>query len=216
MKYIISLWLPEDLSEYDEKTQKAIKSFRLGFLRKWGISWEEAHKGLKLVYSDKRGQAVYENETALPRAWIASDYEVLAKEEVLKKMEQSDFDPFRTVILEQDPGVPHSDTIENPRRVTVEAYSPNKVICESELSSPGWLVLSGNWHPAWKAWIDGEEAKVFLADYVLRAVRLEKGRHTVKFVFDPVAFKIGSWITLVSFLFLIGCIVYWERVRRKR
>ncbi len=216
VRYILSVWLPEDLLGYDEKTQKGIQNFKLGFLRKWGVSWEEAHKGLKLVYSDRQGQAVYENEAALPRAWIASDYEVLAKNKVLNRMKESNFDPRRAVILEQDPGVPHSDTLENPRKVKVTTYSPNKIICETELSFPGWLVLSDNWHPAWKAWIDEKETKVYLADYVLRAVRLEEGRHTVKFVYDPVPFKIGSWISLVSFLFVIGCIIYWERVRRKK
>ncbi len=216
VKYIIGLWLPEDLSGYDEETQKAIKNFKRGFLRKWGVSWEDAHKGLKLVYNDRRGQAVYENETVLPRAWIASDYEVLAKDKVLNRMKESNFNPRLTVILEQDPRVPHLETLENPGKVKIDTYSPNKIICVVELSSPGWLVLSENWHPAWKAWVDGERTKVYLADYVLRAVRLEKGRHTVKLVFDPGAFKIGSRISFSFLLFLVSCVIYWERIRRKK
>lgn len=211
VKYIISLWLPEDLSEYSEETQRRIKDFKLGFLRKWGVSWEKAHKELKLVYRDKQGHAVYENESALPRAWIASDYEVLAKDKVLNRMKESNFDPLMSVILEQDPGVSHPETLENPGRVAITTYSPNKVICEAELSSPGWLVLSDNWHPAWKAWIDGEEAEVYLADYVLRAVRLEKGLHKVKFVFDSPDLKLGSMISFLSFLFVLGTIIYWLR-----
>ena len=51
-------------------------------------------------------------------------------------------------------------------------------------------------------------------DYVLRALQIPSGKHTVEFKFEPQVIKTGSTITLISslgmFLLLVGGI-YFER-----
>jgi hypothetical protein len=36
-------------------------------------------------------------------------------------------------------------------------------------------------------------------NHILRGVYLTPGEHRVEFLFDPLPFRIGKWITLVSF-----------------
>jgi uncharacterized membrane protein YfhO len=124
-------------------------------------------------------------------------------------MKGPDFQPDKTVILEENPGVIHPEAFVNPGRVSVTSYQPNKIVCEANLTSPGFLTLSENWHPNWKAYLDGVRTKLYIADYALRAVWLEKGDHKVEFVFDSPYLKLGATISLLSFLFVLGTIIYW-------
>jgi len=215
VKYVISAWMPEDLSQYDEKTQQMIQNFKLNFIRQWGISWEEAHEGLEPVLRSRRGYAVYKNATALPRVWLAPDYEILDKDKVLERMKESKFNPHTTVILEEDPEVPHQDTVLSIGNTKITSYQPNKIVCDATLESPGFLLLSENWHPGWKVYVDGKKTKIFIADYILRAVWLDAGHHEVTFVYDSKYFRLGAWISFLSFLFLVGIVIYWRINLRK-
>ncbi len=240
VKYVISVWIPEELSQYDERTQKEIENFKLNFLRRWGISWQDAHSRLRLVFRDRKGQGVYENETALPKAWVVHNFKVVPEEKVLEELKNPDFDPRATVILEETVEVRRQKTEDIPmyreEEVRIVEYTPNKIIIEVKLTSPGFLVLSENWHPDWKAYIDtcpphsygrrgkqkavgskqkGKRVKVYIANYTLRAVQLDKGKHTVEFVYDSPYFKAGATVSFLSFLFLLGIIGFWVKRGRK-
>ena len=80
-------------------------------------------------------------------------------------------------------------------------YEPSYVEIEAHIDAPGFLVLSDTYYPGWKAHVDGKLSRIYRADYTLRAVYLEPGKHIVKFIYDPFSFKIGAAITLVT-LFL--------------
>jgi uncharacterized membrane protein YfhO len=70
------------------------------------------------------------------------------------------------------------------------------------------LVLSDLHYNGWKAFVDGEERKVYKADYIFRAVQLREGKHIVEFVFDPVSFKIGLSISALTLLVVIPLLAY--------
>jgi len=99
--------------------------------------------------------------------------------------------------------------------VHIREYGPNKIICETALESPGFLVLSENWHSNWKAYVDGEEKKVYIANYTSRAVYLPEGEHNVRFVYVSKAFKVGSTISILSLIFFVGVVV-WTAISKRR
>jgi uncharacterized membrane protein YfhO len=74
------------------------------------------------------------------------------------------------------------------------------------------LVLSDTYYPGWKVFVDGSPEKIYQANYTFRAVPLRAGTYQVKFVYDPMSFKLGAGVT---FLGILGCIVG-LRVGRKR
>ena len=65
------------------------------------------------------------------------------------------------------------------------------------------LVLSDMYYPGWKAFVDGEETKIYRADYTFRAIPLNAGTHQVEFVYDPISFKVGAGVTVLG---ILGCI----------
>ena len=66
-------------------------------------------------------------------------------------------------------------------------------------------MLSDTYYPGWRASVDEKPCKIYRADYVLRAVYLEPGKHIVKFTYDPFSFKIGMIVTLGT-IFIIALI----------
>jgi len=178
------------------------------------VRLERADENIELVYDDE--VKIYENKNVLPRAFVVTDYRVLQDEgEILAELANEEFDPAALVILEEEPD-PHSVRIDMPAEESsarVLEYTPNRVTVEAELSSDGFLVLSDLYYSGWKALVDGEEQKVYKADYVFRAVQLEKGRHMVEFILDPLSFKIGLSTSVLTFL-VMSSLLAWTLLKK--
>jgi hypothetical protein len=99
--------------------------------------------------------------------------------------------------------------------IQLRTYKPNYIKYISDSKNEGLAVFSEIYYPnGWNAYVDGVKTNHFPVDYVLRAMMLPKGVHTVEFKFEPEVIKTGSTITLISgvgmLLLLIGG-VYFER-----
>ena len=86
--------------------------------------------------------------------------------------------------------------------------------------NPSGAVFSEIFSPyGWTAYVDGAEAPCFRADYVLRAMRLPAGQHTVEWKFRAPGWTAAEAVTLVSSLVILlgaaAAIVYWIRQKRK-
>jgi hypothetical protein len=155
---------------------------------------------------------VYENERALPRAFVVGQVKVISDgEKILSELAL--FDPEKLAILEEKPGWTLNDpSIFQEAKVTF--YSPNKIVVQANLSSPGLLVLSELWYPGWRASDNGQRVKIHRADYLLRSVYLEAGQHTVEFVYHPLSFKVGRWVSAGAVLGLVIYVVLVIRPQR--
>jgi hypothetical protein len=180
-------------------------------------------KGYTLV---NRGVAyLYENENVLPRAFLVPRYVVLKNErDIANRLKSAEFLPGEEVILEEGPELGHHVTASQGHRsgedghgqeetVTITKYAANEVVIDLVAASPKFLVLSDQFYPGWKAFVDGERTRLYKADFVLRAVYVENpGHHTVRFVYDPFSFKVGLVVSLVTVI-TTGLILF---VRRRK
>lgn len=99
--------------------------------------------------------------------------------------------------------------------ITLENYKPNYLKYVSNNSNEGLAVFSEMYYgKGWNAYIDGESVDHIRVDYVLRALNIPAGRHTIEFKFEPQVIKTGSMITLISsigMLLLLAGGIYFER-----
>lgn len=90
-----------------------------------------------------------------------------------------------------------ADTAEGPAgSVRIESYSANRLEYSVEARGKALAVFGEMYYPrGWTATVDGQPAPILRANYLLRAVEVPAGRHTVKFEFRPASFFAGNVIS---------------------
>ena len=164
--------------------------------------------GLKLKRINKYYYGMlylYENLNVLPRAYIVGSYGLAKRKDVLSALADKKFNPGNFVVLEEDPKIKGG---QHYKEAKIIKYTPNEILIKTELDKTGFLFLSDTCYPGWKAYVDGRESKIYRANYMFRALALDKGKHNVKFSYDPLSFKIGAFISLITVLGLV--VVGWR------
>ena len=161
---------------------------------------------------DLKGIEIYKNQEALPRAFIAHEVEVISEDQkLLDRLAAMPRDHLRQTLLfsKSSPG---TDTL---RRLSGSAFGqPPSPVDQTEnfpdrksyrvlAVRPGYLFVSDQYLPGWRAWVDGKEWRVEQADYCFRAVFLDAGPHQVTFGYQPLSFRVGLWGSLASFCLLM-------------
>ncbi len=140
---------------------------------------------------------IYENKEFLPRAFIVSQVKIIKeKNKIFEELTNPRFNPRDYLILEEEPPVNMSKDFPVPDESHVEFvnYSANSFQLKADLNKEGFLVLSEIYYPGWKAYVDGEEEKIYQANYILRAIYLGPGKHDISFIYDPLSLKVGRFI----------------------
>ena len=69
-----------------------------------------------------------------------------------------------------------------PASIRLTNYAnPGNLFYESESTEDGLAVFSEVYYKTWKAFIDGKEVPVLRANYILRAIEVPAGKHTIEF-----------------------------------
>lgn len=145
---------------------------------------------------------VYEFFDYYPRAFMVPQAQVETPEKILERLLKADFDPKRTVFLEETTDWGASGGL--AASVQFEKYENQEIKIKTQASANGFLFLSDTYYPGWKAYVDGQEKKIYLANYAFRAVEVPQGEHEVVFKYEPQMFWWGVKISLgtLGMLFL--------------
>lgn len=96
------------------------------------------------------------------------------------------------------------------------SYEPNRLVYNTSSAKDGVAVFSDIYYPGWRATIDGQPADIARADYVLRAMNIPAGEHTVEMWFDPQSIYVTESIAYASLaLLLIGVMILVWKSRKK-
>ncbi|KAA6314309.1 hypothetical protein EZS27_035059, partial [termite gut metagenome] len=100
--------------------------------------------------------------------------------------------------------------------IRLNAYQPNRLIYESSSATDGIVVFSEIYYPGWKATIDGVPVDIARSDYILRAVYVPAGKHTVEMWFTPQSIKITDRIAYGGLgILLVGVIALLVKYGKK-
>ena len=110
--------------------------------------------------------------------------------------------------------------VERGDTVRLTSYAPNRLSYRLHSARGGVAVFSEVYFPwGWTATIDGKPADIGRVNYVLRAMAVPAGDHTVVMEFKPAAVKITTNIAttaiIVIFLLLLGALNHSVWVRRR-
>jgi len=133
---------------------------------------------------------IYENPDALPRVLFATTARAADFTRLIADGAWPDADLRSTVLLERLPGA-YAATPKRSGTVRILSYRNTQVLVETDSPDGGFLVLNDLWQPWWFAEVDGRPAEMLRANVLFRAVAVPPARHTVRFIFRPVAAAVG-------------------------
>lgn len=161
------------------------------------------------------------NPFAYGNAWFVNDVKMVhSADEEMKALETTDLKNTAVINQSEFKFVKNTASAnDGTASVKTEVYKPNYLKYTTQNSNAGMVVFSEMYYPkGWNVYLDGQKTDHFRADYVLRAMNVPAGQHTIEFKFEPQVVKTGSIVSLISFLVmlaLLGAGIYFKRKQCK-
>ena len=163
----------------------------------------------RYVFASEGGkQGFKEIPSTLSRLELIQDWVLLPqRDRIFAAMNQPAFDPRQQVILETRPEpAPVKGKAKGTATVTEEGT--DYLIVEANLPAPAILLITDNYSRGWRAVAlpgsSQEHYDLLPANYILRAIPLSGGNHRLRIEYEPLGYRIGKWISLVSLIFFAG------------
>lgn len=157
-----------------------------------------------IIYNPEQPPLV--NPYAYGNAWFV-DNVMMADNADAEIATLNTIDPLETVVVDTrfakdlEGFTPQQDTTAT---IVLDSYRPNRLTYKSKAAKEQLAVFSEMYYqPGWIATIDGKEVPHFRADWVLRAMRIPAGEHTIEFEFRPEGYITAAYLSSYSSLFIL-------------
>jgi hypothetical protein len=165
-----------------------------------------------LIYNPESEPLI--NTKAMGSAWTVHSFQLVenADQEIsaLKKVDLNKEVVVDKKFLPLLEGV--TNTADTQSKLSLKSYSPNQLIYSYSGKGNEIGVFSEIYYPkGWNAYIGEKIVPHFQANYVLRALVLREGTYDITFKFEPISYKLGNKISMISsilLLLLIGFVLY--------
>ncbi len=87
-----------------------------------------------------------------------------------------------------------------PAAWKIEEFSLNRVRTRVSMPQDGVMIYFDNYDPWWRAYVDGNSAPIYRANFTLKALPLKAGEHVVEWKFNPYPVKIAWTLFYAAFL----------------
>jgi hypothetical protein len=169
---------------------------------------------------EDRGLEVLNNTGAMPRVWLVTHAEAVDGEEALRRIRgesTTPFEPRKSVLLEVRPDeLPQLSGADSASGVAnLIEHKPTRLSIETDAPTNTVLVVSEIFYPGWRVTVDGQPARIMLADFLLRAVSLPPGKHKVEMYYSPTPAYVGAGVSIVTLILLSILALYGRRKQQQ-
>jgi uncharacterized membrane protein YfhO len=132
-------------------------------------------------------------------AWFVGTHQIVENAEA-EMQALGSFNPAMTAFADKRfenylSGLPASS--EANGSITLTSYHPDKLTYQSKSDTEQLAVFSEVYYEkGWQAYIDGNPVEHIRVNYVLRAMRIPAGEHSIEFVFRPKSYYTGGKISV--------------------
>ena len=177
-----------------------------------------------MIFGDAEKPEAVTNPQSNGNAWFVSDLKFVKNpNEEIKQI--GEVDTKKIAIISQDDQKYFEGkeiAADSTAFLNLTKYQPNELEFKSQSKTPQLAVLSEIYYPkGWKMFIDNKEVPYIKANYLLRAVHVPAGNHTLKMIFAPEVIAKGKLISMICFgLFLLlslgGILWLWKTAKETK
>lgn len=170
-----------------------------------------------LIQTDKEGKEFpIANPEANGNAWFVNQIQLVSTaDEEMKALDKLDSKKVAVINSKEFKFRKTAFVKDSLASITLDLYQPNHLKYTSTNTSDGLAVFSEMYYKnGWNSYVDGNKVEHLRANYVLRALPIPAGKHTIEFKFEPEVVKTGSTIALLSSIGMVLLLVagiYFER-----
>jgi hypothetical protein len=181
----------------------------------------ETDRGVDADVAGETDVTVFENLRALPRAWFVSDLAVMNDADGIKAAQTSRlpdgraFDPRAVAIVDaaSQPATLHFSPGTSEARVV--RVGDGDLDLAVSTAGGGFMVLSENAYPGWRARIDGVEVPISRADVALQGIVVPAGTHRVSFRMESRSLRTGIALSGAGLVLCALLLVFSGRRERR-
>lgn len=146
---------------------------------------------------------------------------VTSDEQALDKLNNSNFLPLTKVLIHPthsiQPSVINTSPLDqkpNTQLLVKDEFNNETRLKITNDLNGAWLVINIAYYPGWKAYIDNQEVPVYRANYAFHAIQIPTGDHEIIFRYEPLSFKVGVIVSLISLILLVFIGIWIQRKHR--
>ncbi len=179
------------------------------------ISSRSPISGRYLKLASKGSTDLYMNSNALKEAFflpVSSGVKYVAEKDGYLELFKKGFNPSKTMVLEEADraraeavieGAAGGKTAAARTEVDFSDVDLNTIKIKVTCGEAGFLTVTDNYYPGWKASVDGAPARIFKSYTTFKSVFLKPGSHTVVFYYSPPEFPPAAVVSITALLLLI-------------
>jgi hypothetical protein len=142
--------------------------------------------------------------TALPLVTAGQRPIFTDESKALEGLTQTNIDLRRVVFLPTEARADVLADRQENAQILGSEFTSGKVSIETEAPAKSLVVISQSYYPAWRAYVDGQPARLWLANYAFQAVEVPGGRHEIQFCYEDRAFVIGRTLSALGLVLCLG------------
>lgn len=162
---------------------------------------------------------LYGSPNAPPRVTVVTSWRVVRDSGAsLRVVAEPGFDPSRTVVLEEDPGLGPPGAAGSASAQYREA-GPQSVQVTVDAPAPGVVLIRTPYARNWHATVDGRAIRILPADHLLQGIPVGAGHHQIEVRYDDPWIGYGLLGSMLAVLALVAwALLLWRlgAARRKR
>ena len=158
-----------------------------------------------IIFDGDRGTGVQKNPGDLGRARLYYNFETMENQEkIIQKLKDNDFDYRNTLLLEEKHILPLQD---GSGSLKIASAEMDELAFEVESSQKALLFVSENYHPYWRAKVNGQYAQVYRAFSTFMAIEIPSGKSLVELNYVSDSVRKSLYIVAIGLVLLLGMVV---------
>lgn len=154
---------------------------------------DKGFKRLKENFVGKHHLYIYENTLVFPRFYFVKKIQIFEHDnELLKTMSSANIQSLRSTVFIDNKTADYFIKKKLPfvlsfskSAIRIEKYSPDEIILSIDIDGNGILVVSNNYSPYWKCYVNGKEEQILRVNYTLWGVFMKSGKSEIVFKYKP-------------------------------